>query len=34
LQSLSSNTPFFGHTFTGRAVYTIVGGAVVHKQKA
>jgi len=34
LQSLSSNTPFLGHTFTGRAVYTIVGGAVVYKHQA
>jgi len=30
LHSLSSNTPFLGNTFTGRAVYTIVGGVVVH----
>jgi len=30
LQSLSCNTPFLGHTFTGRAVYTVVGGIVVY----
>jgi dihydroorotase len=34
LQSLSSNTPFLGQTFTGRAAYTIVGGVVVHANKA
>jgi dihydroorotase len=34
LQSLSCNTPFLGQTFTGRAVYTIVGGAVVHEHQA
>jgi len=34
LHSLSCNTPFLGHTFTGRAVYTIVGGAVVHTYQA
>jgi len=33
LHSLSSNTPFLGHTFTGRALYTIVGGSVVHKHQ-
>ena len=33
LHSLSCNTPFIGHTFTGRAVYTIVGGTVVHEQQ-
>lgn len=34
LHSLSSNTPFIGHTFTGRAVYTIVGGMVVYAHDA
>ncbi len=34
LYSLSCNTPFFGRTFTGRAVYTIVGGTVVHALRA
>jgi len=30
LQSRSCNTPFLGYTFTGRAVYTVVGGSVVY----
>jgi dihydroorotase len=34
LHSLSSNTPFLGRTLTGRAVCTIVGGAVVHAYQA
>jgi dihydroorotase len=33
LHSLSCNTPFLGHTFTGRAVYTLVGGCIVHEQQ-
>jgi len=34
LYSLSSNTPFLGYTFTGRAVYTLVGGKVMYEYQA